>query len=272
MGGFARYGTFVPFTFFAHQAPLLPIARKWPGAVDGLALAIGTMSPDFAYVLTGTRFHVWAHNWPGIVWFCIPVSLAVCWLIAHVLAPVLPDHLPDLGPFHVRDYRGIATHRIRIVRSSGWALFGAITHALIDQCTHGYGFIASHASWYVHPLGHWLVFGQPWTPFRVVQWIGHVGFTIWSIWLLGKYGTQRWLLHRANQVARFRSTRASRRVLWSTTAVATIIVLTMIMGDHIGPSTAIIRASFSLFVGLCFGALTVQRWETRQRTYPGSQE
>jgi Domain of unknown function (DUF4184) len=249
----------MPFTFFAHQAPLLPIIRKWPNAIDGLALCVGSMSPDFAYVLNGTRFTIWAHNWPGIVWFCIPISLVVSWIIAHVLAPVLPDHLPRLGAFYLHDYRALATHRIRPFRSSACALFGAITHALIDQCTHGYGFIANHAHWYVRPLGHWLIFGQPWSAFRIAQWTGHVGFTWWSIWLLRRYGSQRWLQSRADTVTKSRVTFKSHVALWTTTLVTTASVTGLVMGGHVGPSTAIIRASFALFFGLCAGALILRR-------------
>ena len=31
----------MPLTFFAHQGPFLPIARRWPQAVDGVALGLG---------------------------------------------------------------------------------------------------------------------------------------------------------------------------------------------------------------------------------------
>jgi hypothetical protein len=248
----------VPFTFFAHQAPLLPITRKWPRAVDGLTLAVGSMSPDFAYVFTGTRFNIWAHNWPGIVWFCVPVSLLVSWLIAQVLAPIVPDHLPNLGAFHLREYRGVATHRIRWLRSSVCALVGAVSHALIDQCTHGYGWVASHADWYVEPIGHWLILGQPWSGFRIAQWIGHVGFTMWSVWLLRRYGSQRWLQGRASLVPAFPPSRRSHFTLWAISTSLTMFIAVTTMRGHLGPSTAIIRASFAMFVGVCAGALSVQ--------------
>ena len=44
----------MPFTFFAHQAPVLPVAWAWPNATDGVALVIGSMAPDLAYVLNGS--------------------------------------------------------------------------------------------------------------------------------------------------------------------------------------------------------------------------
>jgi Domain of unknown function (DUF4184) len=249
---------------------LLPIVRKWPGAVDGLALAIGSMSPDFAYVLTGTRFNIWAHNWPGIVWFCVPVSLLVSWLVANVLAPVVPDHLPNLGTFHLQEYRGIATYRIRWIRSSACALAGAISHAFIDQFTHGYGWIAGQAHWYVQPLGHWLIFGQPWSAFRIAQWIGHVGFTLWSAWLLRQYGRQRWLRQRASVVPAFTASRRSHTLLWAISSGLTVLIAGATLRGHLGPSTAIIRVSFAMFVGLSAGAFSVQRLSVSSLTKPQS--
>jgi hypothetical protein len=42
----------MPVTFFAHQAPVLPIARRWPQATEGIALIVGSMAPDIAYVFS----------------------------------------------------------------------------------------------------------------------------------------------------------------------------------------------------------------------------
>jgi hypothetical protein len=58
---------------------VLPIARRWPNTVDGLALVIGSISPDMAYVLSGSRWRIWADALPGLIMFCIPVPLAAAW-------------------------------------------------------------------------------------------------------------------------------------------------------------------------------------------------
>jgi hypothetical protein len=42
----------MPVTFFAHQAPVLPIARRWPQATEGIALIVGSMALDIAYVFS----------------------------------------------------------------------------------------------------------------------------------------------------------------------------------------------------------------------------
>ena len=80
----------MPVTFLAHQAPVLPIAQRWPDRTDGVALVVGSMAPDFAYVLNGSRWEVWAHGLPAVVVFCVPATFVVGWLIVRVLAPVVP--------------------------------------------------------------------------------------------------------------------------------------------------------------------------------------
>ena len=37
----------MPVTFLAHQAPVLPLKRRWPG-LDGVALVVGSTVPDLA--------------------------------------------------------------------------------------------------------------------------------------------------------------------------------------------------------------------------------
>jgi hypothetical protein len=67
------------------------------------------------------------------------VTVVVSWLIARVLAPVVADHLPDAGPFHLRDSRGLGTHRFRPLPTPVSASAGAASHLLLDHLTHGWG-------------------------------------------------------------------------------------------------------------------------------------
>ncbi len=125
----------MPFTFFAHQAPVLPVARRWPNATDGVALVIGSMAPDLAYLLNGSRFAIWAHAFPWLVTFCVPVTICLSWIVVRVLAPVVPAHLPQLGNFRLQDYRGLATHRFGIVSTPVCAFVGALSHVAFDSLT-----------------------------------------------------------------------------------------------------------------------------------------
>src|SRR3954467_3332296 len=62
----------MPFTYLAHQAPALALKRRWPRSFDGVALALGTMAPDWAYALAGSRLAFDAHSALGVVLFCTP--------------------------------------------------------------------------------------------------------------------------------------------------------------------------------------------------------
>ena len=134
----------MPFVYLAHQAPFLPIARRWPQRIDGLTFLVGTMSPDFAYALTGTPLQVRAHGFPWLAAFCVPATLAASWLIARVLARVVAAHVPALGGFQLHDYRGLAAHRFLPIRATLWAFLGACTHAGLDHLGHEWGWPAQH--------------------------------------------------------------------------------------------------------------------------------
>lgn len=239
----------MPFTFLAHQAPLLPLVRRFPGRMDGVALLIGTMAPDFAYVLTGTPLQIWAHAFPGLLTFCVPVTLVVAWLGVRVLAPVLPAHLPELGDFHLRDYRALAAHRFAPVRAAGSALVGALSHVGLDHLGHGWGWFALHWPAYQSVVLPGTFLGRPWSVFRLVQYAGHLVLTPLCAWLLWRYGRSRWLAADAARVPEFRATRASHLVLWG----ATVLALTLAVPTVELDSPTILRLAAGAFVGLLLG-------------------
>ena len=59
----------------------MPIARRWPRVFDSVTLIVGSMAPDMAYVLSGSRFAVAAHGFPGVFTFCVPVTVLVSLLV-----------------------------------------------------------------------------------------------------------------------------------------------------------------------------------------------
>jgi len=243
----------MPFTFLAHPAPLLPLARRWPGRVDGLALVVGSMSPDFAYVLTGTRFELWAHAFPGLVTFCLPATLAVAWLVARGLARVVAGHLPELGGFHLGDYRALAAHRFHPLRFVLWAFVGALSHVALDSLGHSWGWPAQHWRAYRADVFPGTFLGKPWTVFRVVQYAGHLGLSPLCLWLLHRYGTQRWLAAAAATVPEFRSSARTHAVLWSAAAVGALGAGAWVLADR-EESALILRLAAGVFAGLLLGA------------------
>lgn len=255
----------MPLIYLAHQAPLLPIVRRWPRRVDGLALMVGSMAPDFAYALNGTCFELFAHVWPVLVTFCVPVALVVAWLVARGLARVVAGHLPELGHFHLGDYRALAVHRFEPARAVLSALAGAMSHALLDHLGHGWGWPAQHFAFYREPLFAATFLERPWTVYRLVQYAGHLGLTPLCVWLLYRYGRERWLASEAAVVKPFRASLRSHFALWGS-LLAGFYVATHFLPAHTHDSALILlRLSAGAFVGLLLGAGLARALEVKER-------
>jgi hypothetical protein len=133
-------------TFLAHQAPVLPMKRRWSG-LDGVALVMGSMVPDVAVATLHTTPR-WVLGRP--LWFdghtvamqlnwSLPVGLLLTWLVRRHLAPSLGPYLPDAGTFHLQDVRHVGRTRHRWWVIAGSVLIGSFTHILIDGVTHEHG-------------------------------------------------------------------------------------------------------------------------------------
>lgn len=123
----------MPLTFPTHPAAVLPLKMWRPRWFDGVALATGSTAPDLAYALDGSGLPVWplSHELPGLVAWCLPLTLALTWLIRRA-APVLAGQLPNAGPFALRDYGALGTARPRWPITVSSALIGAASHLILD--------------------------------------------------------------------------------------------------------------------------------------------
>lgn len=219
---------------------------------------VGSMSPDMAYVLFGSRFEVWAHAMPWLVLFCVPITMAVTVLTVRWLAPVVPDHLPQLGSFRLHDYRGLATHRFRLLPLVLGSVLGAVSHVGLDHLTHEWGWPAANIGWYKQVVfqGEWA--GRQWTAFRVVQYVGHIGLSLVGVWLLLRYGRQEWMKRRAEEIPRFETTRGSHLALWGTTAAATAVGALWVATDPSNIAAVVMRLVTAVFVGMCVGSVLLR--------------
>jgi hypothetical protein len=260
----------VPLTFFAHQAPVLPVARRWPHLVDGVALVIGSMAPDLAFVLGGTRCDFDAHTFPAWLLFGVPATLVISWIVVRVLAPVVPDHLPDRAPFHLGDYRGLATHRFRPLLLLTSAVAGVLSHLALDQFTHSWGWFAQHIDWWSTPIVERQVLGRQWPPYRLLEYAGHVVGTAACLWLLARAGRERWMAARAAEVAPCAPSAASRAVLGGATGAGLAAgVLWGVLG-FAGKGALILRLAGGVFVGMAVGAVIVARAARREPVTQGA--
>lgn len=95
---------------------------------------MGSTAPDLAYVLDGSGLPVWpfSHQVLGLVGWCLPLTLVLGWLIRRA-APALAVHLPQAGPFALRDYGALGGVRHRWPLTVVSAPLGAASHLLLDQ-------------------------------------------------------------------------------------------------------------------------------------------
>jgi len=137
----------MPFTFFSHQAPALPLKLIAPRWLSGTALALGSMAPDFEYFWRGVPISDIGHTPLGQVAWCMPWTLLAVWLVRRVIAEPLALHLPDCGPFRLREYGRLAcaddgpSYWARAAWSS---VVGSWSHVIFDSFTHQHGWIVDH--------------------------------------------------------------------------------------------------------------------------------
>jgi hypothetical protein len=127
----------MPFTL-SHPALILPLRQK--GLVFS-ALVIGSMAPDFNYYIPFTPDKGFTHSIPGILLFCIPISIIFLLLFHKFLKEPLISLLPDNHRQRLLNYsRGftfLPKQRLFMILLS--IFLGVVTHQLWDSFTHLYG-------------------------------------------------------------------------------------------------------------------------------------
>ena len=172
----------MPLTF-AHPAAAVPLAKPL-GRVGILSgLVIGSMVPDFVYLLPAPVSRSTSHDLPGLFRFCLPAGLIVFGLFHAALQRPLGALMPAsvqrrLGPPGSRRFDGLA-----VVIS---ILIGALTHIVWDSLTHRDGWGVRALPVMARPLGS--ISGYDVFPFRVLQ---H-GSTLLGTLLLVRWA-RRWV-------------------------------------------------------------------------------
>lgn len=129
--------------------PLTPAhaALAWPLAsiprLPVAALVIGTLSPDFEYVLRLAPRGTFAHSLLGVGLFCVPASVLLFVLFERAVGPALLDLLPT--GFRVHASRRVPEGSRSHVRTLAWAVpaaaLGALSHVVWDGFTHETGWV-----------------------------------------------------------------------------------------------------------------------------------
>jgi len=145
----------------SHIAAVLPFQRVKYFSFTGLI--IGSMAPDFEYILRMTLYGHYGHTWPGLLFFDLPVSIAIYLLYQSVIRAVLINHLPGmlyarLHNFVDVDWKGyLKAYPLCFLFS---VFIGILTHFLWDGLTHGRNYdLANHLTFLLIriPIGRYAI-------------------------------------------------------------------------------------------------------------------
>ena len=120
----------MPFTL-CHPAAIAALPSRIRHRLPLAALAIGSMTPDFEYLIRLKPLSTWSHTLPGLVTFCMPAGLVI-WLAWEQIARAPTRELLALDtdrhqwPMSVQ---ALAVAGIAV-------LIGAATHLAWDAFTH----------------------------------------------------------------------------------------------------------------------------------------
>lgn len=171
----------MPF-ILVHPAAALPLHRYLKRQAVLSALIIGSMTPDMHYFLPLAITRGEAHSLDGLLWFCLPVGLALYLLYHFILKYPLSLLLPHSLRLRVRPWLH-AGH----LPAANWKavclslLVGAITHLIWDAFTHQY---AAGTLALATLRKTWLTLGQyPIPGYEVLQQLSNLlGFILLSFW------------------------------------------------------------------------------------------
>lgn len=129
----------MPFTF-AHPAAVIPLHRLARRYTLLSALVAGSIAPDFQYFLPVDLTRNDTHSLAALIWFCLPVGMALYLLFHLVLKAPLRALLPNTVQIRLPiGKRPLPPASGAMIAAS--LLLGALTHLAWDACTHANGWV-----------------------------------------------------------------------------------------------------------------------------------
>src|SRR5262245_61811343 len=134
----------MPLTL-CHPAAIIPFARQ-KLVLSGLV--VGSMSPDFLYLINLAPRGQFGHTLRGVFLCCLPLGMLVLWLFHTVMKWPLLSLCPQLlqerlmGPARNFAFGSLLRHLFIVLP----ILIGSGSHLLWDGFTHEYGWAVSRLS------------------------------------------------------------------------------------------------------------------------------
>ena len=133
----------MPFTL-AHPLAVIPFRKT---RMDMTALIIGSMAPDFDYFYHTHSGFILSHSLPGIIYYCLPITISVALLWHFVVKASLASALPLSLCCKYSDWlssRWEFQSFLRIIVIIVSAVAGVMTHLAWDSFTHINGFFVQN--------------------------------------------------------------------------------------------------------------------------------
>lgn len=244
----------VPATFLSHQGAVMPLKAWRPTWFDGVALVIGSMTPDFVYAIDD-YWPIDAHRMPGPLVFALPVALVLCVVLRTRASTVAIAQLPDLGPLRFRSWAVIGRGRPRRLVTLWSALIGVISHVAWDNFTHPYRRGSS-----AFDLNRtWLTFGDnSLSGATTLQAASHVLGALVTLLVMARMASTGYLEQRYGvdavaevRAGRLRGTR--RLVFWAVVGLGSLGGLLWGLDPAVHHHSVIIRFALSIAAGLLVG-------------------
>ncbi|HTY49753.1 MAG TPA: DUF4184 family protein [Steroidobacteraceae bacterium] len=151
----------MPYTL-SHVAVVLPFARALARARLLSAAVIGSMVPDFGYLMPLHPARAATHSAWSLLTFSLPVGLATYWVFQYLIKPPLITVLPDAAFLRWRPWSkpaALTDPRQWLLAACG-VLAGAITHLVWDGFTHegarGLRMVPELDDWGIVVHGHYM--------------------------------------------------------------------------------------------------------------------
>ena len=127
----------MPFTI-SHVAAVLPFSRPLARWRLLSAAIIGSMVPDFGFLLPWRPLRVETHSATALLTFCLPVGMATFWIFQWLIKPAVMAILPNAT--YARWQRDAPPAPIDSLKqwlsAASGVLVGAVTHLVWDAFTH----------------------------------------------------------------------------------------------------------------------------------------
>jgi hypothetical protein len=127
----------MPYTI-SHVAAVVPFARLLARLRVLSAVVIGSMVPDFGYLLPKYPPRFATHSAVALATFCLPLGLLSYWIFQRLMKTPLLSVLPDQAYMRWQPYAApasVASLRQWLVAAGG-VLVGAVVHLVWDAFTH----------------------------------------------------------------------------------------------------------------------------------------